>query len=407
IALIFTNRGYLLKNKFAYPLIYGPALLFILFGFTTDLLIGPPILEYWGWTYSIPENPLIYYLFSAWTVIVSLTASIMVFSYYFKTEGMDKKQALYLALGLFTPLILSLVTDFIFIKLSIPIPEFTQTLLTLGLIFIVYGIWRYNFPLLTLTLAAEKIISTMPNFLVLLDPKGRVSKINKSVISQLGYSEKELLKQMIYDIFSLENKSQLEKAIKNGESFNGECTIISNSGKAVDVLINLAPIYSIIKEPTGFVIIGTDITQRKKALQEIVESELKFRSIIEQTSDGVALANNKGKIIYWNHALENITGYSKDEVTGLYLYEILYKMITLERKKLISKDSIQKIFERAFASSKIPNKLHMQEKLILRADGTSRDTQVINFFLEKTNPSLFCTVVRDISDRKKAENILK
>ncbi|MBV1730028.1 MAG: PAS domain-containing protein, partial [Methanobacterium sp.] len=198
IALIFTNRGYLLKNKFAYPLIYGPALLFILFGFTTDLLIGPPILEYWGWTYSIPENPLIYYLFSAWTVIVSLTASIMVFSYYFKTEGMDKKQALYLALGLFTPLILSLVTDFIFIKLSIPIPEFTQTLLTLGLIFIVYGIWRYNFPLLTLTLAAEKIISTMPNFLVLLDPKGRVSKINKSVISQLGYSEKELLKQMIY-----------------------------------------------------------------------------------------------------------------------------------------------------------------------------------------------------------------
>ncbi|RJS48492.1 MAG: hypothetical protein CIT03_07900 [Methanobacterium sp.] len=407
IALIFTNRGHILKNKFAYPLIYGPALIFILFGFTTDLLIGPPILEYWGWTYSIPENPIIYYLFSAWTVIISLSASILVFSYYFKAEGMDKKQALYLALGLFTPLILSLITDFIFIELSIPLPEFTQTMLTLGLIFIVYGIWRYNFPLLTPTLAAEKIISTMPNFLLLLDRKGRISKINKSIISQLGYSEKELLKESIYDIFTLENKPQLEKAIKNGESFNGECTIISNSGKAVEVLINLAPIYSIIKEPTGFVIIGTDITQRKKALQEILESELKFRSVIEQTSDGVALANHRGEIIYWNRALENITGYSKEKVTDRYLYEILYKMMTPENKELISEEKIQKIFKKAFASSKIPNKLHVEEKVIMRADGDFRDTQVTNFFLEKTNPSLFCTVVRDISDKKKAENILK
>ena len=326
IALVFTRRSHILKLKVSYLIIYGPALIFVFLGLATNLFVGPPIQEYWGWTYSVPADETIYDLFAIWTVVVSFLSALVVFLYYFQAEGMEKKQSLYISLGIFMPLIISLITDYILRGFSIKVPELTQTLLTLGLVFIAYGVWRYNFPVLTPTLASEKIVSTMPNFLMLSDHRGRITKINESITSVLGYEESDLIGKPFYEIFAPTQKINLKKALYDGKQINLESVICSIKNQEMEVFLNISPIFSILKDPTGFVIIGTDLTETKKAMRKIIENEFKFRSVVEQTSDGILLAMDPGKMIDWNKSMEKITGIKKGEATSKYVYELMYQL---------------------------------------------------------------------------------
>lgn len=405
IALVFTRRSHILKLKISYLIIYGPALIFVILGIGTDLFMGPPVMEYWGWTYSIPADVIIFDLFAIWTVIVSFVSALVVFLHYFQSDGMERKQSLYISLGIFMPLVISLITDYILRGLHIKIPELTQTMLTLGLVFIAYGVWRYNFPILTPSLASEKIVSTMPNFLILSDHRGRVTKINDSITSILGYKESDLLGKPFYEIFAPTEKIDLKKVVNKGKQVNMESVICTINNQEMDVFLNISPIFSILKDPTGFVIIGTDLTETKKALHKIIENEFKFRSVVEQTSDGVTLSIEPGKIIDWNKSMEKITGIKKEEAETKLLSEILYGLNPEERE--IMPSLLKEQFQDIFNDKKLPDEFKFKEKDIIRNDGSLRSVTINNFFVEKSDPLILCTVVQDITDRKEFENSLK
>ncbi|CAG0930895.1 hypothetical protein PLCT1_01563, partial [Planctomycetaceae bacterium] len=53
---------------------------------------------------------------------------------------------------------------------------------------------------------------------------------------------------------------------------------------------------------TGFY----DVTERKQAEQAVLDSEEKFRSVIEQSHDGILLIDEHGYIVEWNRGLEDI-----------------------------------------------------------------------------------------------------
>jgi len=418
-AFIFTQRSYILRSKWTYFLIYGPALIFVILGMGTNTFLGPPVHEYWGWIYSIPLDETIYDLFAIWTVLVSFISAWMVFLYAFQSETGQKRQSVYISFGIFLPLILSLFTDFILRGFTIEIPELTQTFLTMGLVLIAYGVWRYDFPILTPSLASEKIISTMPNFLILVDPKGKITKINDSLTSVLGYDENDLIGKPFYEIFASDKKIDLNELAINGKQFNIESVICSMDHREINVFLNISPILDILNVTTGFVIIGTDLTDIKKASQKIIESEFKFRSVVEQISDGISLAVAPGRIIDWNSSMEEITGIKKENLNGKLIHETLYdlfpplvteisgtddEIVTVEKKPL---SYYKNKFENVFIDNNLPNGLKTKETKILRPDGSLRDVMINNFFVEKSNPLILCTVFQDITDQKESENFLK
>ncbi|PKL66442.1 MAG: hypothetical protein CVV28_10590 [Methanobacteriales archaeon HGW-Methanobacteriales-1] len=414
-AFIFTQRSYILRNKLTYLLIYGPALIFVILGIATNFFIGPPIHEYWGWIYSIPLDKSIYDLFALWTVLVSFISSWMVFLYAFQSETGQKRQSVYISFGIFMPLILGLITDFILRSFYIEIPELTQTFLTIGLVFIAYGVWRYDFPILTPSQAAEKIISTMPNLLILADHKGNITKVNDSLTSILGYDENDLIGKPFYEIFASERKIDLKEIIQEGKQFNIESVICSIDHQKIDVFLNISPILDILKVTTGFVIIGTDLTEIKRASQKIIESEFKFRSVVEQISDGISLAIAPGIIIDWNSSMEEITGIKKEDFNDKFIHEIIHDLFPLpvdvdddghmmEKKPL---NYYKHEFENVFKNKILPDNLKIKETKIIRSDGSSREVMINNFFVEKCTPHILCTVVQDITDQKESENFLK
>lgn len=133
--------------------------------------------------------------------------------------------------------------------------------------------------------------------------------------------------------------------------------------------------------------------KQKKAEQSLRESEEKYRSLFNAVPIGIASANlTTGKIIDYNKAMVNISGYSSEELKKISLEKIYAD--PKEREKLL------KTFKKA-------GKIRNYEIKLKRKNGRIIPVR-LNIDLTQTNGrKIALATVRDITKRKKAEQALK
>ncbi|MFT3894754.1 MAG: ATP-binding protein [Anaerolineales bacterium] len=66
--------------------------------------------------------------------------------------------------------------------------------------------------------------------------------------------------------------------------------------------------------------------QRKNAEEALRESENKFRTLIENLSEGILLLDEQGSIIEWNRAQEDIAGLLREQVIGKPIWEVQFQL---------------------------------------------------------------------------------
>ena len=98
--------------------------------------------------------------------------------------------------------------------------------------------------------------------------------------------------------------ARIGEILKSGQIVLGEDV---SMGEGRTVLRDFIPI-RLDNRPFGRLWIHVDITDRKKAEEALKDSETKFRSFIEQSTDGVSLVDEEGRFIEWNRSLETISG---------------------------------------------------------------------------------------------------
>jgi len=77
-------------------------------------------------------------------------------------------------------------------------------------------------------------------------------------------------------------------------------------------------------EPHGcFALIFTDITERKREEADRIASEARFRLVVEQSPDGIFVADSSGRYIDVNPAGEKMLGYTRAEILSLTLTDVL------------------------------------------------------------------------------------
>ncbi len=87
-------------------------------------------------------------------------------------------------------------------------------------------------------------------------------------------------------------------------------------------------------------------TKRRMLIQrQLILSERKFRSFIEQSTDGIALMNEGGLVIEWNKGLENITGLTKEYVINKEQWAIQAQLLP----DFLQKDVTIKSFKQEIA----------------------------------------------------------
>ena len=295
ISLIFTGKTNLLKNKLTYILIYAPAIIIAIFAIDTNWLLEGIVKEYWGWTYLYPKTSILFYIMSFWTVLCAFLAGGVCLWYYIKSKDIKRLQTKYLIAGLYLPLLISMFSDVLLPNVSVRIPETTMMMSTIGIGFISYGVWKYRFPALTAAIAADQIVSTMSNFLIMLDHNRNIVTINHATTDLLGYSKEELIGKPLEYLFkdqTLEINNKLPNNISD-TVVNFETYLKSKYGELIPVLLSKSVIKDENGNVMGIVCIGNNIVEIKEAEGKIKaslnEKELLLRELHHRVKNNLQI----------------------------------------------------------------------------------------------------------------------
>ena len=163
--------------------------------------------------------------------------------------------------------------------------------------------------------------STDPIFFI--DTKGDILKVNPAFEETFEYTEEEMISgkgtiippHMVADQFDI-----VEKIIK-GETVNSYDTIrITKSGKPLNIS-SYSPVRNADKAIVGATIIYKNVTELKKAGQELQKSQEKYKLITESTFDIITLIDLSGRIEYVSPAYERILGYPCETNIGISFTE--------------------------------------------------------------------------------------
>ncbi len=155
---------------------------------------------------------------------------------------------------------------------------------------------------------------------------------------------------------------------------------------------------------------GRGVTERRREVEALRQSEEKFRSIVEQLRDGIVVTNEAGVILEWNHNQEVITGLKREEVIGKPIWEVRLMNAPeeerthefLERFRRNRIEILQSIKEGRQTWKDMLNEVDIQ-----RPDGARRSIQSSVFRVMTDDSFLIVSVIRDITDQKRAEENLK
>ncbi|MCW3984463.1 MAG: ATP-binding protein [Candidatus Bathyarchaeota archaeon] len=378
-ALAYTESD-LLKHKVTYLLMYVPAAIFSGIDLTTNWISAPPVLRQWGFDFSAPpvSESVVVLVNSVWASSLALSALIICGLYYFRsTDHTKKTQTKFITFGLAFPVVSSLFTTSIFPLMNIPFPSLNSITTCLFSGIIAYAIWRYKLFNLNPAVAAENILSAMPDPLVLANADGKIIRVNHEFVTASGYSEKEIIGKPLSELFKTEKNDRqiLLELSKTGEIRNHETIFTIKSGEPRNVLVSLSVVRNKKGHDLGFACVIHDITNRKLMAAKLVAAE-RFASIGELAGMvGHDLRNPLSSISAATFYLKNHYGALMDD-TGRDMLSAIEKSIdysnkivkdlldySREMKLEIETATPRSILDMALSMVKVPPHIKLEENL--------------------------------------------
>jgi PAS domain S-box-containing protein len=149
---------------------------------------------------------------------------------------------------------------------------------------------------------------------------GFVASWNPAAENIYGYSAEEMIGKPISILIPPEHREEfnsiLQKVRRGEQVQHYETERLRKDGTRIVVSIAVAP----IRDPAGILLgastIARDITEQKKAQEELKRASLYARSLIEASLDPLVTISKDGKIMDVNRATELATGAERDELIG-------------------------------------------------------------------------------------------
>lgn len=231
----------------------------------------------------------------------------------------------------------------------------------------------------------------------------KIKYINKTLADILGYSINEMLSwapgEFFKTIYPADKRKIIELVTKlskqNEHNFQYyEARGIHKNGNTIWLEIYNKSI--MFQNKPAFLTSYIDITEKKKAKEELKESEEKYRFLFEKSPVSILLIDTSGKIEDCNPSLEKLINYNKNELIGKIFDSINvvlpeYLPILFKRLKIIAKgESIQ------------PIDVQLKKK-----DGSLIWVTIESSLVKLGEKPILMVMVHDISDTKELEMKLK
>ncbi|MFX1446348.1 MAG: PAS domain S-box protein, partial [Promethearchaeota archaeon] len=236
--------------------------------------------------------------------------------------------------------------------------------------------------------------------------------VNEVAINKLGYSKEEILKMSIFDFLIEEDKEPVRQGLKEIEAIGKFSNynifkIKKKDGGIIFLEISGIPLKDTYGKVYAFLGIGHDITMLKEAEQKltkskerIVESEIKYRSLFNNSPIGILIFDSKGNLVDRNSTINlrfpeylgmDFIGKNFREILSFFKDSNQLMQIFSERYKALSKGEPLKPFEFSIITKN--NKqvwLNWQSSIV-----------------KINNKSFIQVLIQDITDRKEAEKKIR
>ena len=159
----------------------------------------------------------------------------------------------------------------------------------------------------------------------MISPEGLVVSWNSGARRLKGYEPSEIIGRPFATFFTPEDRERrlpqqaLETATRTGR-FETEGWRVRKDGSRFWALAVLDAVRDERGELIGFAKITRDMTEREQARQRLVESEARFRRLVDAVVDyAIFQLDTNGVISTWNSGAQRIKGYSAEEIIGQHV----------------------------------------------------------------------------------------
>jgi PAS domain S-box-containing protein len=171
----------------------------------------------------------------------------------------------------------------------------------------------------------SEAIEQSPVTVMITDKKGTIEYVNPSFSEVTGYSAKEAIGQNPGILKSGNHPNtfykELWETILSGRTWRGQILNRKKNDEEFWESTSISAIKNDQDEITHFVAVKQDITERKKAEEEIKNSQQRLAQIIDFLPDPTWVVDNEGKVVRWNKAIEKLLNVKAENMVGKGNYE--------------------------------------------------------------------------------------
>jgi len=243
----------------------------------------------------------------------------------------------------------------------------------------------------------SQAVEQSPASVLITDTSGNIEYVNPSFTGLTGYAVDEVKggnpRILKYTNTPPAVYKELWDTITAGKEWRGEIRNIKKSGEPYWALLTISP----IKDENGVIthFSGTmeDITERKNWEKQLLESETRFRTLVDKAVDSIFLHDHEGQFIHVNSKACESLGYSRDEL-------ILSNVADIEQG--IPIEELKNIW-----STISKGRTVILEGTHKRKEGTLFPVEIHLGRIDFQESDYFIAIARDISERKRAEEAIK
>ncbi len=251
---------------------------------------------------------------------------------------------------------------------------------------------------------SKMLFDLSPEGIAIIDKNGNFLDANIRICEWFEYNYNEIIEKNIFDFQFIIKGNELSiknlfiNEIKDDEVISQEIGYVKKNRERIFGMLNISPIIISQNEISGYIIMISDITDIKIAEEEINKLSQFHENVIDNANVWLSVIDSQSRIIIWNKAAENITGYSRDEVIGHNkIWDWLQPengQINIKRNSKLNLESGENILTENF------------EKTIIRKDGEKKTISWNSRMLydKMNNPIGNIALGQDITERKKYED---
>jgi PAS domain S-box-containing protein len=272
-----------------------------------------------------------------------------------------------------------------------------------GNLIVAWGLFRFHL-FKIVPIARERVFENMTDPVIVVDALGRVVDINQIALQKIQRSSSQVIGQPTHVV--LAEWPELERKFRNAEAETAEVTA-RVQGEDLIYEINVSPIYDNRNRMTGRVFVAHDITRRKslengyrllsqeleqrvqERTNELEESEERFAILAASTFEAVVLTEGES-ILDANEQMLTMFGYAREELIGMRV------------ANFIAPESMSKVRQHRAAGAE-----EAYEHIAIKRDGTKFPVEVRPRSMPYKGHPVRVTAIRDITDRKHAEDELR